>query len=418
MKTTSFPFRNRLCFLVVVLAVSPVANAVITFPNPLVLKMNVSGQNLVMSFPSTSTNYYGLQTCSNFFGPWTTIQSGIPGNGSLQTLSITSAPTSGQGYYRLVLQPPPTGLILPQGDAFAILGYSCGGIQEQVYATGFAPVTGYPTGNVYLKTGCGGSGRDGGGHTTYYTAWASVTWDFSGNVVSYSATTSVTANPSSTFTDFLGDVLYNNASGQAYLVVPFAAAPNIVSAIQSGDQFLVSWTPNGINPNAITSSILTATPVNSATASNLTATMTGSATSGAIDLLQPATTYQITVVNNASSSASPASAPVTLTTQTASILPSAPTNVVASWAVADPSGTTDTLIASWPPAVPGNSPVDQYLVTINGSDGGGTFTNTIPGSTLTTYFGVNFTPNWKVTVKAHNAVGWGPTSASVTLGGL
>jgi hypothetical protein len=418
MNATSTQVGSRIGFLVAMLVFSSGVNAAITNPNSPQLKMNISGQSLVFSFPSTSTNYYGLQTCSNFSGSWITIQSGIPGNGALQTLTLSPVPTTGQGFYRLVLQPQPAGLILPQGDAFAILGHSCGGIQEQMYATGFDPATGYPTGNVYLKTGCGGSGRGGGYHVTYYTAWAAVTWDFSGNVVSYAATTSATANPSVTFTDSFGDILYNNASGQAYLVVPFAAAPSIVSAVQSGDQFLVSWTPNDINPAAITSSILTATPVNSATASNLTSTVTGTATSGAIDLLQPATTYQITLVNNALSGASPASAPVTLTTKVASVLPSAPTNVVASWAVADPSGTTDTLIASWAAAVPGDSPVDQYMVTITPDSGSGASTNTVSGSTLTTYFGVDFTPNWKVIVKAHNAVGWGPASASVTLGGL
>ena len=92
--------------------------------------------------------------------------------------------------------------------------------------------------------------------------------------------------------------------------------------------------------------------------------------------------------------------------------------VTARWAVLDPSGATDTLIATWQAAAPGNSPIDQYEITITGSDGSGTFTQTVGGTTLTAYFNIDFTPNWSVTVRAHNAVGWGPASASVTLGGL
>lgn len=402
------------CLLAATMQIPFSTSAVASTTGSLDLSISVSGQNLILSFPTTSTNYYGLQTRSNFSQPWATVQSGIPGNGAVKTLTVSNALASFQGFYRLVVQPQPVGLILPQGDAFAILGASCGGIQEQVYATGFDPVTGYPTGDVYLKTSCGGSGRGGGYQTTTYTAWAAVTWDFAGNVISYSALSGAASVDGVFITaDAFGDVLYNT-SGRAYLVVPVPAMPTGVTAVQSGDQFLLTWLPNGINPIAVTSSTLTATPVNPS-ASTLTTAVTGSATNGAIASLQPQTTYQITVVNNALRGSSPASAPITLTTQPATVAPSAPTNVVASWQVADPTGTTDTLIASWTAAVPGNSPIDQYQVTITG---GGTITQTVTGSTLTAYFSVDFTPNWQVTVKAHNAVGWGPASVPVTLGGL
>jgi hypothetical protein len=402
--------------LTATLASSFCANAVKGAPGPLSLSVSVPGQNIVLSFPTVSTNYYGLQACSSLAQPWTTVQSGIPGSGGMQTISITNVSAPGQGFYRLVVQPQPLSLVLPQGDALAVLGHSCGGIQEQVYATGFDPVTGYPTGAAYLKTGCGGSGRGGGYTITTYTAWASVIWDFAGNVVYYAALSNAAVNASFTVTDAFGDILYNTG-GLAYLIVPFAAAPTIATAAQSGDQFLVTWTPNGINPAAITSSTLTATPVNS-TNPVLAMTVTGAATNGAISLLQPQTTYQITVVNNALSGSSPSSTPVTLTTEIATIAPSAPTNVVVKWSVTDPQGTTDTLISSWTAAVPGDSPIDQYLVTITPDSGGSALTQTVTGSTLTAYFGVDFTPNWKVTVQAHNAVGWGPASKPVTLGGL
>ena len=80
--------------------------------------------------------------------------------------------------------------------------------------------------------------------------------------------------------------------------------------------------------------------------------------------------------------------------------------------------TTATLIAAWNAASPGDSPVDQYQITITGSDGGGTFTQTVSGTTLTASFTVDFIPDWSVTVRAHNAFGWVPLSAPVTLGGL
>ena len=53
----------------------------------------------------------------------------------------------------------PTSLLVPQSIAFSVLGHSCGGIQEQALATGFDATSGYPTGDVYVQTRCGGSGR-------------------------------------------------------------------------------------------------------------------------------------------------------------------------------------------------------------------------------------------------------------------
>ena len=123
--------------------------------------------------------------------------------------------------------------------------------------------------------------------------------------------------------------------------------------------------------------------------------MTRLGTNGVITSLQPQTTYQITAVSTTIGGSSPASTPINVTTEVASVAPSAPTNVVASWSNPDPSGATDTLVATWSAAVPGDSPIDQYQITITGSDGAGTFTNTVSGTTLTTYFNVDYIPNWK-----------------------
>jgi hypothetical protein len=319
------------------------------------------------------------------------------------------------GVAALTASAAPAALLLPQSTAFAILGHSCGGIQEKAYATGFDPASGYPTGDVYIQTRCGGSGRGGGYKTTTYSAWVGVIWDFAGNVLSYAKLASAPAvNPTFSDTDAFGDTVYN-LNGAAYLAVPVPVAPVGVAAVQSGDQFQVSWMPNGVNPLAMTSSTLTATPVSS-TAPVLTATVSGSATSGLVGPLQPQTTYQITVVNTTLGGSSPPSTPINVTTAAATTVPSAPTGITARWTAV--GATTATLIASWNAAVAGDSPVDQYEVTINGSDGGGTFTQYVSGTTLVASFIVDWVPDWSVTVRAHNAAGWGPWSATVTLGGL
>ena len=126
-------------------------------------------------------------------------------------------------------------LSLPQGDASAILGHWCGGIQEKAYATGFASGTGYPTGAVYVSTRCGGSGRDGGGVSTLYSAWATVTWDFTGAVVSYErAASTPEVNPTLAVYDSHGNELYNEAvagvagGSQMYAQAYLALAPGFV----------------------------------------------------------------------------------------------------------------------------------------------------------------------------------------------
>ena len=305
-------------------------------------------------------------------------------------------------------------LLLPQATAFSFLGHSCGGIQEQAYATGFDPASGDPVGAVYIQTRCGGSGRGGGYHTTTYSAWVAVMWDFAGNVVSSAqATTAVTVSPTFSATDANGDVVYNTGTA-AFLTVPAPEAPTNVAALQAGDGLQVSWTPAPANPAVISSSTITATPVGS-TASTVISTVTGPAAGGQVGPLQAGTTYQVTVANTDAGGTSPASDPVTVTTDAASVPPSAPTGVKARWT--SPGSPGDTLVATWAAAPAGNSPVDSYQVTVKGSDGGGTFTQTVDGATLTATFAVNDIPDWSITVRAHNAAGWGPWSARARLGG-
>jgi len=244
-----------------------------------------------------------------------------------------------------------------------------------------------------MQTRCGGSGRGGGYKTTTYSAWAFVTWDFAGNVISW--TRSIVPNYAAGFSqvDIFGDALYDSGT-VAYLAVPAPLAPTDVTVAQAGDRLEVSWAPVGVNPLAIRSSVLTVTPVNSS-ASILTATVTGSANSGLIAGVQPLTTYQVTVANSSIGGSGPASASVSITTAAASVAPSAPTGLSARWTAE--GATTATLLATWIAAAPGDSPIDQYKVTTNGSDGGGYFTQYVPGTSLTASFaGISFIPDWSV----------------------
>lgn len=121
----------------------------------------------------------------------------------------------------------PVSLVVPQGTAFSVLGYDCGGISEMSYVNGFDTATGYPSGDVYLKTVCSAGGR--GGHSTTISAWVSTLWDFTGALVTYSKLSSApTVNPTFTAFDGHGNEIYNSPPF-AYLVLAsgFVAAPRV-----------------------------------------------------------------------------------------------------------------------------------------------------------------------------------------------
>jgi hypothetical protein len=118
----------------------------------------------------------------------------------------------------------PTSLVV-DSIAFSVLGHSCGGIQEEAFATGFDATSGFPTGAVYLQTRCGGSGRDGGGHVTTYSAWVTATWDFTGVLVSYAVASSAPAvDPTFSAFDSHNNEIYN-ASNHAYLLLDPSFTP-------------------------------------------------------------------------------------------------------------------------------------------------------------------------------------------------
>jgi hypothetical protein len=215
-----------------------------------------------------------------------------------------------------------TPLVLSQGDAFSLLGHSCGGIQEQVYATGFGG-DGYPTGDAYVSTRCGGSGRGGGYKTTTYSAWASVSWDWFAETRTF-VRLQGPPEVSTTFSaeDAHGDRVYNVGTS-AFLELgepplsPPAPATGVAAEASTYEnaeehmihRFLVTWTPAAPTAGRITSSTVTATPVGSS-APVLTTNVSGPATSAVVEPLQSQTTYQITVTNTDDEGTSQPSLPI------------------------------------------------------------------------------------------------------------
>ena len=215
----------------------------------------------------------------------------------------------------------PIRLYLSEGAAFSILGHWCGGIQQQVYATGFAS-NGYPTGNVYMSTRCGGSSRDGGGGSTTYTGKASVVWTWFGETRSYGTLNgSLEAREAE---DGHGDKVYNVgtaaylATGMPPLQAP--AAPTGVTAsvglAEAGEsEFLrmtVGWTVAPETAGLLNSSTVTATPVNSS-GPVLTTTVGSYFSAAALQPVEPNTTYRVTVTNTDSEGTSEPSVPVEIT---------------------------------------------------------------------------------------------------------
>src|SRR5262249_44799372 len=118
-----------------------------------------------------------------------------------------------------------TSLLGSQGIAFSVLGHSCGGSQEHAFASGFEATSGYATGDVYLQTRCGGSGRGGGYHVTTYSAWVGVTWDYTGAVVSYAVLSGTpTVDPTFSAFDQYGNEIYDQ-SNAAFLALATGFVP-------------------------------------------------------------------------------------------------------------------------------------------------------------------------------------------------
>jgi hypothetical protein len=207
-------------------------------------------------------------------------------------------------------------LYMSQGAAFAVLGHSCGGIQEQVYATGFTS-NGYPMGNVHLQTSCGGSGRGGGYKPTTYTATAGVVWTWYGETRSYAVPGgALEAKPA---TDAYGNSVYNTGTS-AFLesvnpqLQPPAAPTGVSASILLNDetnslQMTVGYTVDPETAVLLTHSTITATPVNSS-APILTVERIPYFSSGLLAPVEPDTTYRVTVTSTDAEGTSQPSTPI------------------------------------------------------------------------------------------------------------
>jgi len=214
-------------------------------------------------------------------------------------------------------------LYMGEGPAFATLGHWCGGIKQAVYVTGFS-THGYPTGNAHLETTCGGSGRGGGGHSTTYTATASVEWTWFGETRSYGPMTgTLEAKPAE---DGFGDKLYNVGTA-AYLetgappLKPPSAPTGISASVglyepSENIEYLrmaVSWTEAPETEALIKYTTVTATPVGSEAPVLSTTTSSNYFREVPLAPAVPNTTYRITVTNTDAEGTSETSAPIEIT---------------------------------------------------------------------------------------------------------
>ncbi len=327
-------------------------------------------------------------------------------------------------------------LQLTQSTAFSILGASCGGIQEQIVATGFDAQSALPSADVYLQTRCGGSGRGGGYHSTTYSAWVAASWDFAGTLVSDSVLSAgpSAVDPAATFYDAGSDHLYETLGAvnvapanctvtdttyctyRAYLDDVAPAAPTIHGVTQFADAALVTWSNDPLSAPSVTSTVVTATPL-AGSAPIVTLTFPASALSAVVGPLQPSTTYAITATSvNPAGSSSPSVA-VTLTTTAATVAPSRPGKPSALWSA--PQSVGDHLVASWSAPFPGNSPLSEYQLTLSASGGASkapaTLVITMSATNVSYSRVLNDTFDWKLKVRAKNAKGWSKWSASYVL---
>lgn len=185
-----------------------------------------------------------------------------------------------------------TSLLVPGGTAFAVLGHSCGGIQQQALATGFDATTGDPVGDVYLQTRCGGSGRGGGYHTTTYSAWVGMIWDYTGAMVSYQVLASAPANldPTLSVVDSFGNQLDNQLN--AVNVLP--ANCTVGNTTYCSYRAYLTLAPTFVPPPIVSSIAVTSGPASGGTSVSIT----GTGLTGATAVLFGATPAASYVVNS------------------------------------------------------------------------------------------------------------------------
>lgn len=223
-------------------------------------------------------------------------------------------------------------LEMNQNAAFSALGHWCGGIKEKVYGTGFAP-NGYPQGNVFMETKCGGSGRGGGGSTTTYTGTATVVWTWLGETWKWGPMVGTLESKSAE--DSHGDKLYNVtpcATGYhiatcAYLETgeppyqPPAPPGNVKVSLfltELGERaypaMAISWEKDPERFSLITRQNMRAEPIGGSTAPVVEAERTPYFSEGDLYYLETNTLYKVTVTETDNEGTSAPSTPIEITT--------------------------------------------------------------------------------------------------------
>lgn len=215
----------------------------------------------------------------------------------------------------------PISLLVSQSTAFGYLGHSCGGIQEQAFATGFDTATGFPIGAVYLQTRCGGSGRGGGYTTTTYSAWITATWDDTGAEVSTArAATAPAVDPAYTASDGYGNQLQNVLS--AVNVAPSTCTVGNTSYCTYRAYLTLS--PTFVPAPRVTAASVTLGPASGGTALVLTGTGFSAATAVQFGDL-PAASFTVvndTTIDVVAPSAPPGTVALTVTSPGGTSAPS------------------------------------------------------------------------------------------------
>ena len=209
----------------------------------------------------------------------------------------------------------------------------------------------------------------------------------------------------------LDDVAHTVSSSIAVTLPPVPGAPTILGVGQSGDELLVLWAAAPAGGAQVTSTV-SAVPTAGAT---LTASAPLGANGAWVVGVEPSTTYTINVTSADLSGTGPASTPVTFTTGPATVAPTAPTALTASW-----SGSS--IVASWTASTPGDSPISDYQVQATAYDTGGpapapVVVDSGPATTIG-IGGLDSTLDWSIQVRALNSFGWGPWSTAVIVPAL
>jgi hypothetical protein len=194
-------------------------------------------------------------------------------------------------------------------------------------------------------------------------------------------------------------------------VPPVPSAPQNLQVSQTGPNLQVSWTAPTTGSSALLRSTITATPP---TGSPFTLVVPAGVTSGLLANVAPSTTYSVTVTSTSYTGTSPA-ATLSFTTEAPTIAPGAPQSVLASWTSTDSPAN---LSVSWGTTSPGNSPMDRFEIQALPVNSAATspLDAVISAPAAAYYFGnADNSVSWQVTVRAHNAAGWGPWSTAVVV---